>query len=609
MAVGIQKPIKYIAELFRVMEYDPRTALADDDVFSRTHHVFYFSVAKYPTADNYWLDWGGWFDNPIIRTSYGLQIFLNVFLTEVFNTTNLLSIVNSFYVDVANNKVYMHLPINPFRYFAENAAVYDNTGSTFSTAPKDDINLSDTRYGVVRAEPRMQIPKLNNKLSDVISGISVYNSFKITVDNSDGKYDAMDITKYFNTPLQISKTTEDAQTIEEFNRIRNGIVNDIEVDFKQIIISATDQFYQMKKEYCKPMTEELFPFIPEGNLNTLMPVGWGSLKRIELIEINKDTNDPALWIDYIALDPAYMVAVHAVYDQDGNSLSFTFDATTKIIRVTELDDEGEVIEAVSADIDGLANNSIGEIIIHALVHNENIPYEVGIWDIDETQRYLDICPTLSFYFDGGTTKDLIEAVLKNDMAYLIQKNNGLLTLRRWGLDYDTHTIESWLVTKEPKKDFKDAAKYYCSTVKILHDKYHADDEFKKTYLYDYYEATIFEKYRKSFTAEIECDIDNMTDIESLAERMIQRFGQIRETIKIGVGYDTCAINLLDKIIFDCTINDREFSKYYTWIVKEADPGQDEIVIEGDEIFYFLTFDNLPAAIENDDYLVMTSKEL
>jgi len=607
MPTAIRKPAKYIAELFRIIKYDPRTALADDDVFSRVHHIFYFSVAKHPASDNYWLAWGGWFDNPIIATSYGLQIFMDVFLTEVFNTTNLLSIVNSFYVDVPNSKVYIHLPRNPFRYFQEYSAVYDNTGSTFSTAPKSDINLSDIRYGVVRAEPRMDVPKLNNKLSDTISGISVYNAFKIKINNADGKYDGMNITEYFNTPLQISKTTEDAETIEQFNRVRNGIVNDIEIDFQSIIISATDQFYQMKKEYCRPITTDLFPFVDEGNINNLMPIGFGRLYRVELIEVNKDVSDPAEWIDYIALDPLYMVAVHTVYDQDGNSLSFSFDATTKIIRVTELDDDGEVIEGVSADIDGLPNNSIGEIIIHALIHNENIPYEVGIWDVDETQRYLDICPTLSFYFDGGTTKDLIEAVLKNDMAYLIQKNNGLLTLRRWGLDYDTHTIESWLVTKEPKKDFKDAAKYYCSTVKILHDKYHADDEFKKTYLYDYYEATIFEKYRKSFTAEIECDIDNMTDIESLAERMIQRFGQIRETIKIGVGYDTYAINLLDKVTFICNINNRDFSSYATWIVKEADPGQDEIVIEGDDIAYYITFDGKIALVDNK-YLITIKKE-
>jgi len=109
MPTAIRKPAKYIAELFRIIKYDPRTALADDDVFSRVNHIFYFSVAKRPASDNYWLAWGGWFDNPIIATSYGLQIFMDVFLTEVFNTTNLLSIVNSFYVDVPNSKVYIHL--------------------------------------------------------------------------------------------------------------------------------------------------------------------------------------------------------------------------------------------------------------------------------------------------------------------------------------------------------------------------------------------------------------------------------------------------------------------------------------------------------------------
>jgi len=89
--------------------------------------------------------------------------------------------------------------------------------------------------------------------------------------------------------------------------------------------------------------------------------------------------------------------------------------------------------------------------------------------------------------------------------------------------------------------------------------------------------------------------------------MIQRFGRIRETIKIGVGYDTYAINLLDKVTFICNINNRDFSSYYTWIVKEADPGQDEIVIEGDDIAYYITFDGKIALVDNK-YLITIKKE-
>jgi hypothetical protein len=79
--------------------------------------------------------------------------------------------------------------------------------------------------------------------------------------------------------------------------------------------------------------------------------------------------------------------------------------------------------------------------------------------------------------------------------------------------------------------------------------------------------------------------------------MLDRFGEVRETIKIGIGLDTFGINLLDTIEYEGYINDREFSEYSTWIVKEADPGQDEIVMEGLEITYLMTFDGEPAKID------------
>jgi hypothetical protein len=158
MSTAPAKSFKYIAELFKEFDYDPRLAIADN-VFSRQYSIFQFSIAPYPTSDNYWLDWGGTFDNPV---GYGVQIFMDLFLTEVFSESNLVGTLNSYYIDTTNNLVYMHLPRNPWRYFTEYVAVYENTSSTFSTAPKSETNLSDIKYGNVRAFPRMQVPKLNN---------------------------------------------------------------------------------------------------------------------------------------------------------------------------------------------------------------------------------------------------------------------------------------------------------------------------------------------------------------------------------------------------------------------------------------------------------------
>jgi hypothetical protein len=593
----IRNSIKYIAELFKILDYDPRLAIADS-VFGRQYNIYAFSVAPLIVdPDNYWIVWGGWFDNPV---GYGIQIYMDVFLTEVFDEASLISTENCFYINTDTNILYMNIPLKPWQFSKAFSGLYDNTESTFSSAPKNSANFSDIFYGNIRTYPRMKVPSFDNKLNDVISGVIVYNDFSIDVDNSDGEFDGLNIIDYFNTPIQISKTSDgdNATTLEDFNRIRYGLVQDISVVFKNIQIKGVDQFYLMNKDFCRKFTADDYPNIPDNNINNDIPVLWGTASRVAMFEVNKDTvNDPPEWIDYIAVDPAYVTAVSKVYDTDGNELTFSFDGDTGIIRVTELDGDGEVIEAECADATGKTDCRLGKVIIDALSSNENIFYVEGIWDITETDLYLDICPDVGFYFDGGTTRELVEAVFKNDNAFLIQKHNGLLTLRRWGETYQTHTIPSYLVTQKPKKDFKDASKHYCSTVRILSDKNHNTDNFFAIYIDKSREAEIFEAYRRSFTADFETDLIDDDDIADLAERLLERFGQVRETLRVGFGVDTFEINLLDTIQFEALINDRAFSEYSTWIVKECDPGQDELTIEGLEIYYAMSFDGVAASLD------------
>lgn len=590
----LKQPAKYISELFQNYDWDPRVAIADNQ-YSRQYNIYQFSVAALITdTDNYWIQWGGHFDNPV---GYNFQVYFNEFLVEVFSGSNLVATDNSFYIDQDNDILYIHIDYKPWRYFDAFSAIYQASETTFSTGPKDEINPSDNKYGAIKVLPRMKVPTLNNKLNNIISGVVTYNSFSIQIDNADGKYDDSDILKFFNTPMQVSKTIENAETIEDFNKIRYGIINDINLDFKVMNIKATDRFYMMDTEFCKAFTTVDYPNLPDENIDELMPVAWGAVKKVAVFQIDKDTGSPPEWIDYIILNPDYITAVSYVYDADGNTLTHSFDSGTGIVRVTELDGEGEVIEAECADVTGDTDNLIGEIVIAALERNENISYVQGIWDVTETQKYLDICATIGFYFEGGTTKELIKGILKNDIAFLIQKNNGLLTLRQWGQEYETHFIPFWINTKNPKKNFKDASKYFCSSVRIFYNKDYNENKYTEKYLDDSQEKDIFAEYRKSYTAPFKTDLLVADDREDLADRILDRFGQLRETLKVSVGVDTFEINLLDTINFEAYINDRIFSEYSSWIVKECDPGQDEIIVEGLEVNYLLSFDDTPAQID------------
>lgn len=612
----IRYGVKYIAELFQQINDHPFLATANID-FSRAYNIYHFSIAE-PITDesNYWIEWGGSFDN---YSHYGIQVFLNLFLLEVSTTSDLLVTDNSFYIDQDNDICYINIPRKPWQYYLGVSGLYSNKNSTFATAPRDPANLSDIYYGGVKASPRLDVPDFENEINDVISGIVSYSDFSVNIFNDDGEYDDLEIIDYFNTPMQIGKVAnEEADSIEDFNTIRKGIIGDIDVAFDKLSVKAYDKIFLLNKTFCRKFITTNYAGLSDSDNNSDMPVAWGSVKYVKLFEINRASGDPCAWIEYLALDPDYITAASTVYDSDGNSLTFSFTAATGVIRVTErvmewvlIEDgepdegewiEGECIEGETADVTGKADNSLGQIILEAL-ENENFEYVSGFFDTDEVDDYLDICPDVNFYFDGGTTRDLLEALLKSDNVFLILKNNGLITIRRWDVDYDIFYVPEWLITRKPSKNFEGSFKNFCSSARVLYNKNNDKDEYLNNYLDDSQEKTIYGNYKRSYEAEFETDLSSENEAIDLAGRLLDRFGSARELLEISLGVDTFQINPLDKIYITPIINDREFSEYGKWIVTSVNPGQDKLKLESLSKIGRLTFDDENASIDSYNLIV------
>ena len=264
------------------------------------------------------------------------------------------------------------------------------------------------------------------------------------------------------------------------------------------------------------------------------------------------------------LDRSYITAVSACYDRDGVSRAFSFAATTGIISSS--------YELSTADVTGRIDSRIGKIIIELLEENEALPFVDGLWDVTETNAYIALSADIDLYISSGTTKSAVESALKNDIAFLIQKNNGMLTIRQWGQTYDVFNIPSWATTGKPSKNFQDAYKYYCSSVKIAYTG--------GTVLNDTQQETLYLDYKKLYMASLTTVLHETTAATDLAARFMSRFGGYRETVNVALGVDTWQINLLDTVNYDPTINGREYSKYTSYIVKKTSPGQDTLELEG-----------------------------
>jgi hypothetical protein len=206
-------------------------------------------------------------------------------------------------------------------------------------------------------------------------------------------------------------------------------------------------------------------------------------------------------------------------------------------------------------------------------------YIDSFWDRAETNAYIANSPRINIQFDGGTVRDAVKKVLSSDIVFLIQKNDGKFTLRKWGNTYRRHIVPNWNVTKFPVKDYAEAQSNYFSSCSIAYNNDFKNNAHNSIYLYTLKERKAMKNYSKVVRRTFETYLTNETDCKLLAEQLSDRFTTLHETEKVSIGADTSSINLLDTVELEMKVNERAFSKNNIWIVKEIDPAQDTLSLE------------------------------
>lgn len=662
--------IKYIVEIAQRTSFPPELALAS--AYYGVPEIYTLGIGRF--SDTYWTDWGGTYDNP---TSIDIQLFFGQYLAQVETTVDLLATEYSFYVRTGAI-VDINLPKKPWQFLTALTELLQET--FYASAVKDSSNPADTTYinslGEKQAYPvRMQVPSLAIKLSDSISGETRYGTFKVVLDNNDGKFDLIDELEWTNVPITIKRTDVEVPVLSDYVTIRKGLIDYVTVKSDSIVITSAEFLRLFTETVCKTFSLESYPDIDEAKVDDSIPIGYGVLRGVPLVQVGSGSYTGGVkYIRYLALDPDYITALSAVYSADGVELNKTF-RDTGLIDVwsaatsgdVEADDDNTGTGGVSdlatdntlvagvfrllctsvsggvayfslyrvgdslilykafslsntedteykfsyaglsfvltvgatifvaddffdmtfevepgelADVTGKTNCTVGEIITNEIALKSATPYTSANWDQDEVEAYiLDNPAALGFYFDSdGDIKDLIKAVLLNDSAFLLTKNDGRLTIRRWGLLYDIIDIPSWEIMEIPEKSTQDTKDLHLTSAKIQYDLDQDSGDYSGSFIYADREIELEERYRKTVRTTFPTDLTSEADAKKLAELLLDRFGIIPEVLTVSLGYNTSAINPLDIIILDVVINKRRFSNKQFWVVVGANPAQDTLTL-------------------------------
>lgn len=542
--------IRFLAEYFRRSEFKPEQSLSVSIAVDQAGvPISKIDCSPHPTAPTYWTDWGGSYDN--IETTK-IAVFLNGYLDLVESIPdlifqNLAMLKGTDCVYIASGDRY------PWQYPEWQTEISLLEG--YSTAVPDPLKPSDDKLDGRRYPVRLDIPSMQIKLSDSISGTALQNAtFSISLINNDGFFDTTESDNIFNVPLYILKSIIEKPAYADYHIIRRGFVDDITINYQQMSIKAATVFRSLSDKVCKTITAEAYPDAAD-NLEKVIPVAWGVV-TVEPILIAEEK--------YLLIDPDYLVSIIEAYDSAGDVIPpEDYHLAGGVMTIF-----GDPPEKVK--IQAREENTIGEIVTSEIQEKSRILYSSGNWDTLETDSYISTSYKLNLFFDGGTVQDLVVQCLKSDNAFLVEKSDGRLSLRKWGESYGAHNLSAWQITQQPEKSYLEN-KYYASTVRV---KYDGGETVNTSQ-----ENKLLELYRKSSERTFETDLALEADAVDLAGTLVSRLGNRADTFKVSLGVDLSGISILDTVTLDLEINKRRLSNNTEWIVKEIDVAQDTMTIE------------------------------
>jgi len=606
--------VNFLAELS--IRFDHEIHLTPSNAVSRVHNIYELDITVNPPA-SFWTEWGGTYDN---FQGTHIELYLGQFLEKVYSWNNLLATPNSLYLR-NDSIVFVNIPNHPWLYPRQSIEAQRVAYFLYSALNPEKPSMNRIKGDNVKTI--LELPKLTVKLSDNISGTVLNQGFSVSLVNNDGYFDNEEDWNVFNTPLRLKKTLIDNPEYDDFRDIRVGLIENTLTSFDSFQAEAGDRFRTMDNPVCDIITNDRFPSITidEKSLNKNIPIVYGK-KRVKLQKVNETMylaaefftqvheflNSAGLEIPFTVDSNTFIIsfdysAVMGVYNKDNAHVIFTYTngllkTVPSIVNGNEVfpdidhivDGSGSVIphkynkqtgiitfdNADTAIITGYTANKIGEIIKDLVFRKAGIPYTDANWNIEETERYLEKAPRVNFIVENGNVRNAIQNVLKNTMAFFIQRYDGLLTIRRYGDEYATHMISSWAVTQKPEKTWGSAQENYFSSCIIRYDK---DGDTFKSFLYNDREYEAEDTYRRLVRREFDTDLTEEKEAAELAEVLSDRYSTMMQTIKVPVGIDTSSFQLLDRVEFSAGINDRKFSNGEIFIIKEIDPAQDILTLE------------------------------
>jgi len=546
--------------------------------FSKDFNIYYLDVSDYP-ASSYWIDWGGHYDS---FSGTQISIYYERYLTRVQTLNDILVRPSDFplypphLIFMQGRTVLINIPKHPWLYpdYSKSAEAV----LPFLSSALNPDNPSNNTLRKIATPVKLDTPSFVTKLSDNINGVTLNQGFSVSLHNNDGYFDDSSKWNLFNKPIYLKKSIAGNPQYEDFKLIRNGLIDNTATTFDSIRIGVADNFRGLVEPACEVITENSlfsgFAVTEHRAVGRNVPIVYG-WRQIPLTKIGE--TEP----EHIFLTAEFASSVLSVFDRNGNRVPDRFIRTfSNVVAIAINNDyrDSGLSDPSTALVEGYNTTYISQIITDLISRKTNILFNDSNFNIAEINRYQNI--GVSIFIDRGTIRDAIQNILRNDMAFFIQQNDGRFTIRRYGMRYATHRVASSMITQKPERSNNKAQEnYFSSCVINMLSISSAAGESSIGIVFDDNADEAERLYKRRVTKTFYTNLLDTNRARDLAALLSNRFTFIKNDIRAAVGIDTSGFELLDTVEINFNINDRQFNESKKYFIKELNPAQDILILE------------------------------
>lgn len=342
-------------------------------------------------------------------------------LASQASVANCISTNSSFYYDIADRRLYIHL----------NGGAEPST-KTVMIGATTGISNRACNYNSMYYEPRLRsAPAISKTKDPLFFGRISFDGGVIGIDNEDGGYDSIVSGAIWGGAVRILQGF-DTDAYASFLKMAAGVVENLTISQDMVEITMIDK----RKNLSRMAPRRVFDIVTYPNINYAdlgkpIPLAYGLLYDVPCMCVNQEATAPATW-DFKICDCTdhAIVSIDSVRS-DGRTVT---PSTTSMANGTFSLNTGDytVGTQVTAHIHGYSTTNAADVVLDLMLSYLGIAYNVTNFNTTEWAAATALALNVGVWVDYTTEVfSIIEDICNSSMLDMIQQDDGRYTLRKY----------------------------------------------------------------------------------------------------------------------------------------------------------------------------------